>query len=343
MISRRPAATLADVARDAGVSAATVDRVINGRAGVKARTREHVLGVARHLGYVSDEGPTAGREGAARLPLDFVLPSGSNSFIANLADALAATRRPEAEVRVHQMEGFDPQALSAHLEGLAETSRGVGLVGLDHPAVREAVRMLEAAGVPVVTLVSDISHAPRAGYVGIDNRAAGRLAGYLLGRLHGQRPARIALFAGSFAYRGHEEREMGFRHILAEEFPDFEIVARAESRDDWERSYAEATRILKETPDLAGIYNIGAGNRGIARALEEAGRARSVLFVGHEVTAFSRRFLLSGTMDVAIDQNPRVEAREAVERLILAAGGQRQFASFLVRMQAVFKENIPEG
>ncbi|WP_102958575.1 LacI family DNA-binding transcriptional regulator [Mangrovicella endophytica] len=340
-------ATLSEIAREAGVSAATVDRVLNERQGVKARTRDHVLGVARRLGYVSDtEGGEAGggRPAAKSVRLDIVLPSGTNTFIANLANSITqlAAERPEADLRLHLMEGFDPLALASHLESLAADSRGVGLVGLDHPAVREAVRALEAAGVPVVTLVSDISHAPRAGYVGIDNRAAGRLAGYLLGRLHGRRPAKVALFAGSFAYRGHEEREMGFRHILAEEFPEFEIVAHTESRDDWERTYTEATRILSETPDLAGIYNIGAGNRGIARALEEAGRARSVLFVGHEVTEFSRRFLLSGTMDVAIDQNPRVEAREAIDRLLGAAKGQRQFTSFLVRMQAVFKENIPE-
>jgi LacI family transcriptional regulator len=338
-------ATLADVAREAGVSTATADRVLHNRQGVRLRTRERVMNAARQLGYVSTDNGSPLREApAGQLQLDFVLPGGPNTFMNNLASLIedAGARHVSADVRVHRIDGFDPEALAGKLEELASTSKGVALIGLDHPAVREAVRALSVADVPVVTLVSDISHVPRVGYVGIDNRAAGRLAGYLLGRLHGKQPAKVALFAGSLAYRGHEEREMGFRHILAEEFPQLEIVDRAESRDDFERTYRDATELLRRIPDLAGIYNIGAGNRGIARALEEAGRAREVIFIGHEVTEFTRRFLLSGTMDAAIDQNPRVEAREAILRLVAAADGENGFTNYMVRMQAVFRENIPD-
>ncbi|MBV8376566.1 MAG: substrate-binding domain-containing protein, partial [Verrucomicrobia bacterium] len=108
---------------------------------------------------------------------------------------------------------------------------------MDHPNVREAVRELDAANVPVLTMVSDIPNVPRIGYVGIDNRSAGRLAGHLLGRLSESKPQKVALFAGSLSYRGHEEREMGFRHILAEEFPHLQIVQLRESLDDFERGY----------------------------------------------------------------------------------------------------------
>ena len=54
---------------------------------------------------------------------------------------------------------------------------------LEHPLVREAVHTLAEEGVPVVTLVSDLSNSRRAGYVGLDNRAAGRTAALLLGLL----------------------------------------------------------------------------------------------------------------------------------------------------------------
>ena len=53
-------------------------------------------------------------------------------------------------------------------------------MALEHPAVREAVNALAAAGVPTVTLISDIANARRAAYVGLDNRSAGRTAGYLM-------------------------------------------------------------------------------------------------------------------------------------------------------------------
>ena len=104
----------------------------------------------------------------------------------------------------------------------------------------------------------------------------------------------------------------------------------------------EARTLLRTYADLGGIYNIGAGNRGIAQALEESGRARQVVFIGHELTEYTRRFLLSGIMDAVIDQNPRVEAREAVDRLIRAARNDNSQRAVPVRIQAIFRENIPE-
>lgn len=136
---------------------------------------------------------------------------------------------------------------------------------------------------------------------------------------------------------------MGFRHKIAEDYPGLTIVELREIRDDTERAYREATALIERHPDLAGIYNIGAGNRGIARALTESGLARSVVFIGHELTEFTRRFLISGVMDAVIDQNPRVEAREAIDRLARAARGETRPDGPAIRIQAIFKENIPES
>jgi LacI family transcriptional regulator len=335
--------TLTDVAREAGVSAATVDRVLNNRPGVRERTREIVVETARRLGYLPEG--TAGGTGAAvgAMRLDFVLPEGTNSFIRTLGaeiDAQAAAR-PGLAARVRSIEGFEPETLAATLRELRGATDGVGLVALDHPAVREAMRSLAADGVPLVTLATDVLHVPRTAYVGIDNRQAGRLAGYLLGRLLGGRPAKVALFAGSLSYRGHQEREMGFRHVLAEEFPAIEIVELREVLDDRERAYAEAAALLDRHPELAGIYNIGAGNPGIARALRERGRAREVVFLGHELTEGSKPLLLDGTLDGVIDQNPRVEAREALNLLVHAVR-RLPYDGHPPRLQMIFKENIPE-
>ncbi|MDQ0390557.1 LacI family DNA-binding transcriptional regulator [Labrys monachus] len=336
--------TLVDIAREAGVSTATVDRVLNKREGVKARTRDRVLAVASRLGYIDGAPPAAAAGPGRRVELDFVMPGGTNSFIRLLGDHFLAWARQRADigVRLHLLEGFDPDLLTAKLDELRGRTHGVGVVALDHPAVREAIRGLVLGGIPVVTLASDISNVPRLAYVGIDNRAAGRLAGHLLGRFMGPGGGKVALFAGSLAYRGHEEREMGFRHMLAESAPHLSVLELREIRDDTDRAYREASALLERHDDVTGIYNIGAGNRGIARALEERGRGQTVVFIGHELTAHTRRFLLSGTMDAVIDQNPRVEARDAIERLVRAVRGEPEPALPPVRIQALFRENIPE-
>ncbi|PZO78171.1 MAG: LacI family transcriptional regulator [Mesorhizobium amorphae] len=335
--------TLADVAREAGVSPATVDRVLNNRPGVRPRTRHVVFQTARRLGYIGEETLPDGSADAA-IRLDFVLPVGSNTFIRTLHDQLStqAAQRPGIDVRITAIESFNPETLADALHGLQGRTAGVGLIALDHPTVREAVRMLSRADVKVVTLATDILHVPRIGYVGIDNRQAGRLAGYVLGRLLGRSAVRkVAMFAGSLSYRGHQEREMGFRHVLSEEFPKLEIVELREMGDDRERAYREARALLDRHEDLAGIYNIGAGNSGIAQALHERGRERSTVFLGHELTEGTKRLLLDGTLDAVIDQNPRVEAREALNMLVHAVRNL-PYEGHPPRLHLVLKENIPE-
>ena len=135
---------------------------------------------------------------------------------------------------------------------------------------------------------------------------------------------------------------MGFRHLISEEAPNLRIVELREMLDDAERAYAEAASLLDAYPGLAAIYNVGAGNSGVARALQERGRERSVTFIAHEISAENRLLLIDGTLDAVIDQNPRVEAREALNILESAARGVA-YAPHPPRLHAIFKENIPEA
>jgi len=62
--------------------------------------------------------------------------------------------------------------------------------------------------------------------------------------------------------------------------------------------------MLGEHSDLIGLYNAGAGNEGIAGALEASGRAQDIVWIAHELTADTRRFLLGGVVDAIINQIP---------------------------------------
>ena len=178
-------------------------------------------------------------------------------------------------------------------------------MALEHPAVREAVNALAERGVPTVTLISDIANTRSVAYVGLDNRAAGRTAGYLMARFIGARSAKVAMIAGSLSYRAHEEREMGFLHLFEELYPAIQVVGLREGHDDGAKNYRQTKMLLAQHPDLAGVYNIGGGADGIARALREAGREQEVVFIGHGLTPDTRGFLIDGVMDAVITQNPQ--------------------------------------
>jgi LacI family transcriptional regulator len=349
----RGRATIVDVAREAQVSTATVDRVLNGRRGVRTITVEKVLRAARRLDYLPGEEafrPSAGRIvdlGAAHArTYDFVLPAGSNTFMNELAERIGELKVELAPLpvsgRVHFIEGFNPEVLANALRRIGRDSMGIAFVALEHPFVREAVRDLVEQGVSVVTLVSDLSGSKRSGYVGVDNRAAGRTAGLLLGRFIGPRPGKIAMIAGSLSYRGHEEREMGFLHIISEAYPDLDIVGLREGQDDPERNYAQTRGLLKQYPDLMGVYNIGAGAAGVGIALRESGRGDHVCFVGHELTSDTRSLVVEGVMDAAIAQNPRREAIDACRMLMNVQAGREANAGVVPpRIEIYVRENLP--
>ena len=318
---KRTNVRLADVAREAGVSLATVDRAVNGRPGVRKQTLERIWEVVRRL---ESEAPSLplGNSVFAPLHFDFVLPAGPNTFMQNLDDMLQAIgsdlESQRISYRCHRIESFNPYALAETVFQLSKTSSGMAIAALDNPVVREAVNEVSDRGVPVVTLVCDLSNARQIGYVGLDNRAAGRTAGYLMGRFTAGRKGSVVLIAGSLglSYRDHQEREMGFRDAIYEQFPNLEIADRYEDQDNFEKAHEQTNIILDRFPDLLGIYNVGGGSRGIGMALRERGRGGDTVFVGHELTRFTRQFLIDGTMDAVINQDVAHEAMAAYQYLL---------------------------
>jgi len=334
-----------DVALRAGVSTATVDRVLHHRPGVRQATVQRVLKAASELAYLPDEDLHA-RLAPPPLRVTFLLPRDTSRFISMLGDMVGYSHEQWApfnvKCRTELVESFNPQALAAALLKHGKRSDGVVMMALEHPAVREAVTTLSERGVPVVTVISDLAHSQRVGYIGLDNRAAGRTAGYLLGRFIGSRPAKVALIAGSLSYAAHQEREGGFLHVIEEMFKPLEVVGLREGHDDAQKNYRQTRVLLDQYPDLAGIYNIGGAADGVARALKEAGRVGKVVFVGHGLTPDTRALLIDGTMDAVITQSPQATLMNCV-RIFANLRDRRDTLSGVeaTRSLVIFRENLP--
>ena len=336
---------VADIARAAGVSTATVDRVLHGRANVRQATAQRVLKVAAELQYL----PEADLLRALQPPpmqLAFLLPAGTNRYLRMLGETVATMESQLApfnvRCRTHFIEGFNPPVLAQALLQHGRRNNGVAFMPLDHPLVREAVHTLADEGVPVVTLVSDLSNSRRAAYVGLDNRAAGRTAALLIGRFIGGRAAQVALIAGSRSYRGHEEREMGFLSLVEEMFPQLQVAGLREGHDDAQKNERQTRALLERYPQLAGIYNIGGASDGVARALKAAGRDQKVVFIGHGLTPDTRALLIDGTLDAVITQTPQSVVGNAVRSFANLRDGRDAMAGVeALRLNIVLRENLP--
>lgn len=337
-------ATIEDVAEKAGVSVATVDRVLNRRASVRPQNAKRVEAAIRALNYHPDR--LAARLARGReYRFCFVLPKGENSFMRTL----------EREINAHatHMEGervvtdilytdvFDADCLSRTLDSISGYD-GVAAVALDHPRVREAINQLVGRGSEVVTLVSDVPGASRAHYVGIDNSAAGRTAATLMGRYLAGRKGQVGIIAGALALRDHAERHFGFQQVMAQEYPNLTLLPVSEGRDNPDRTQALTAHILSSAPNLIGLYNVGAGSDGIVAALEASGRARDVVVVAHELNDVTRKALLDGTIDALIAQDAGHEIRSAI-RVLMARCDRAPIMAAMERISidVYVRDNVP--
>ncbi len=339
---------ITDIAREAGVSTATVDRVLNKRSGVRSATTARVLRAAAALDYLPDAiGPLQSSLLRPRpMRLSFLLPSGSNRFVRMLGDMVGTLREYWEPLNIRCqtefIESFNPLELAVALRRHGRRADGVAMMALDHPAVREAVSDLSAAGIHVVTLITDLPNSSRAAYLGLDNRAAGRTAGYLIGRFIGRRNAKVALIAGSRSYNAHVEREAGFMSVMEESFAHLSVVGLREGQDDAEKNLRQTRTLLQQHPQLAGIYNIGGASDGVARALQETGQERQIVLVGHGLTPDTRALLINGTMDAVITQSPQMAIQNCARMFINLREHREPHAGVeITRGQVIFRENLP--
>ncbi|PDS79076.1 LacI family DNA-binding transcriptional regulator [Rhizobium sp. L43] len=337
--------TVHDIAAAAGVSLATVDRVLNQRPGVRHVTREKVENAIRELGYIRDVAAANLAKGRT-YPLVFILPASDNSFMHGLnAEIRQAVLRSPAErtdIRTIEVPAFDPTALVSVLEELSrEKPCGIAMVATDAPDVRAAVDRLVRERFPIVTLVSDLTGSLRHHYAGVDNIAAGRTAARLLGRFLGPRKGEIAVLAGSMLVRDHRERLEGFTSVLAEEFPDLAILPVLEGRDDPEVAHRLVTDALGNA-GIVGVYSLGAGNRGLIRALKEKSVDRTLTVIAHELTPHTRAALLDNTIDAILNQDAGHEVRSAIRVLKAKADGLAVIeAQERIRLDIFLKDNLP--
>jgi LacI family transcriptional regulator len=198
-------------------------------------------------------------------------------------------------------------------------SMGVVLKAPDDPEITEADARLVQRGIPVVTLVTDLPLSQRVAYVGIDNRAAGSTAAYLVDRLLGDGPGDVLIALSRSVFRGEEEREIGFRATMRSRSPDRVLVEQTDT-DGLDATVKESTlRTLQRNPAISSVYSIGGGNQAILEAFDAAGR-RCQVFVGHDLDRDNLQLLHDERLTAVLHHDLRYDMRLAC-RIIMQAQG----------------------
>jgi LacI family transcriptional regulator len=309
--------SIEEIAKLSGCSKATVDRVLHGRAGVHARTRDKVNQVLAQmeqeydLRAVSPFSGGSASQGARRI--GFIIQAGqafTESFLATIEQQQGAERMVE-------LQGLGAASDEAVIEAIrtwAAGFDGVAIVCKSVPAIIDELKRLRLRGVRVMALVSDIESSARSAYLGIDNRAAGNVAAYLMGRhLDGRSGAQVAVVVGSFSYRCHEDREIGFRSIMRQQFESVEVLEVIKGEDSDEATYDAARKLLQEAPNIVGVYNVAGGNRGLAQAVGELQHSYRPVYITHELNRVTEPLVRTARIDYLIVQDLEEMVRRATQ------------------------------
>ncbi len=336
--------TAQDVADAAGVSLATVDRVLNNRKGVRESTVERVMRAMEQLNFERDQAAaTLARRRNYRFT--FMVPSGETAFFADIRAEIESARahftKDRIEINMIMVPPLDPNAIAQEVERLgADIGDGVALVAVESQIVRDTINDLRARGIHVVTFISDVPTSGRERFVGIDNVAAGRVAASLLKRFVHAPEGEIAVVAGSGTLRDHVERRMGFEQVMRAECPHLSVLPWIEGEELAEVVESKLTSLLTENPNVVGLYSIGGGTRGVIDALQ--GASQNLRVVTTELSAHTRAALISGRIDAVLVQDPSHEVRSAVRILkALTDGTQINEKQERIRIEIFVRDNLP--
>ena len=187
--------TAKDLAEAAGVSLATVDRVLNDRPNVSARASRRVQEAIEKIGFVRNLAAVAlARNKIYRFR--FLLPSKGDQYLLELlsrvGEASRTLKSDLTEITVDQIATDDPYQLSRHLAAIeTEEVDGVAVMAPESPQVRDALSRLMTRGIHLVQFLSGQEKLKTADFVGVDNFAAGATAGRIIGRFLGKEPGKI--------------------------------------------------------------------------------------------------------------------------------------------------------
>ncbi len=339
--------TIPQIAKAAGVSTATVDRVLNSRPGVNPDTARRVKEVLDQLGGAL---PMPGRpKTGPNYRFAFVLPSERTAFFDGVdrivAQSASEFRHQHITELTIRLPAHDPNAFAEELAKLTDYG-GLAVLAPDVPQVKLAINELVQAGVQVITLFSDVAGSMRAAFLGTDSRAAGRTAALLLGHgMPGAGKTRAALFSPPTRYAAEIDRRIGYAQLMEERFAQVEVLRFLEVPDTEEGAYRYAMDCLPQakSPDaIASAYSVAWGCFGIGRALAERGYAGKALFAVHDLVELHRSMLATGTADYVLHQDVYLSISGAAKTLRALQDGVRGALTTFrnPRVDIITRENL---
>ncbi len=329
-----------EIAAQAGLGTATVDRALNGRAHVSARTKVRVAAALAELERqehaISAKGRTVWIDVVAEAPARFTtaLREEAEAAMTQMAPVVVRLRFTMQDVLT------EAQMLAVLARIAKRGSQGVCLKARDTPAIRAAVADLMRRGIPVISVVTDIAGAYA--YAGLDNAQAGRVAAALIAREVQDGAVLTSQSRDDFA--GEATRIASFRAAMAERAPKVQIIATTDGGGLNHATGAAVGGVLAAQAALRAVYSVSGGNRAICAALTAAG-VQPQIFVAHDLDADNLGLLTRGEITLVLHHDLVADMRGAFRHILrfhkLVVDKPDDGPAPLSDIQIILPENVP--
>ncbi|MBE5799228.1 MAG: LacI family DNA-binding transcriptional regulator [Clostridiales bacterium] len=337
--------TIKEIARICGVSRGTVDRVLNNRGKVKPETEALILQTIAEHGYTKNIVGRALTVKKTQPVIGAILCSEGNPFFDDVIDGFS---QAEADLKdygatliLKTMCGHEVARQLALIDELSGHISALVIQPINSSRIAERLLALKEAGVPVVTVNTDIESSSRCCYVGSDYESGGAVAAGMMALVTvGQ--ASIGVIEGVPTLMGHVLRQKGFEDHLLALSPALSIIDRAPALDDPEQAYRATCRMLESHPKIDAMFVVAAGVYDVCRAIIDCGREHSIRVVAYDDVPTTREMMRRGLVRAVVCQQPFDQGYRAVREAfdMLLSGQMHEGRMLIMENQIKIAENI---
>ncbi|MDO4285582.1 MAG: LacI family DNA-binding transcriptional regulator [Eubacteriales bacterium] len=338
-------ATIKEIAELAGVSRGTVDRVLNNRGSVNAKTEQKIREIAKAVQYRPNRAGIVLAAQKKNLKLGVVVFGLSNPFfdrvIAGASEKAEELRCYNCTVLIRQVGANASEQIRAIDELVEEGVSGLAISPDNDEQIRAKIDALADEGIPVVTLNTDIENSRRLAYVGSNYFESGKIAAGLMNIIC-PGPVYAGILIGSGSILCHTERVSGFRAEIERFYPQIQIAAVADNHDDDIESYNITMELLQKHPEINALYFAAAGVYGGCRALLACGRQEQTRVIAHDSVSTTVLMIQRGVISATICQQPEEQGRLPLELLFtyLTTGERPSQERHYVTSDIRIRENL---